>query len=310
MNPSQTSEWSGFYDLQDPSVSKRRQALDHLKGYYKTTSIVNLRMLGLPVLKGVVITRWDDRVRQNVLTFANARGFSRLLIRTDKTAETGQYMRGGYIIDLSELDKEVNMILGAGRIVILLEPRSPYEDLYSLNALFTPQDENILLEVVGPGFDMSDLKRGDISAHEVIYVPRQRPIARKVLGAKDVARTVVHPRVYRLSVRDRLAKIGHMVTSRGGKEYFAPFRNEDFEAVGRQYLESVGQTLLLQNEARYRPIPLSLLRTVYSYIEGLPERAKQLGIEIEPMVVSMTFFWPDYALAFWDIVWPRLKYVL
>lgn len=310
MSSTKTSNWTGFYDFHDPSASKRLQALDHLKGYYKTTSIIYLRMLGLPVLKGVVVTHWDDWVRQSALTFCNAYGLSKLLVRTDKRAETGKYMRGGYIIDIGELDKEVNAILDAGRIAILLEPRSPYQDLYSLNAMFWPGEGNILLEVVGPGFDASDLKRGDITPHETIHLPRQRCTGEHILSAKDIRRTVINSRSYKLSVRLRLAKIGRLITSRSDGQAARSFTDDEFEAIGREHLQSIGQTLLLQSEARYRPIPLSLVRTAYRHIVGLPEKAKQLKIEGEPMVVSMSFFAPDGVLAFWDIVWPHLKYAI
>lgn len=309
MNSIQTINWTGFYDLHDPSVSKRLQTLNYLKGYYKTTSIIYLQMLGMPVLKGMVVTHWDDRVRQSALTFCNAYGLSKLLVRTDKKAETGKYMRGGYIIDIGELDKEVNAILDAGRIAILLEPRSPYQDLYSLNAMFWPGEESILLEVVGHGFDASDIKRGDITPHETIHLPR-RTLKEHVLSAKDVRRAVIDSKSYKLSVRLRLAKIGRLVTARSDWRPSRPYTDDEFEAIGREHLQSIGQTLLLENEAQYRPIPISLVTTIYRHIVGLPEKAKQIKIEGEPMVVSMTFFAPDGALTFWDIVWPRLKYAI
>lgn len=301
MNPVEISSWPGFYDLHDPSASKMHQALEQLAGYYKAISMINLRMLGLPILKGVVVTHWNRMVRHFLDSFCENHGLSKLLLRTDKRQETGVYMRGGYIIDINELDADVREIFKLGRIVILLEPRSPYKDLYSLNAMFTPEDTDILLEVVGPGFDASDLKRGDLSPHEVIRLPRPRFIGAHTLAIENISRTVVDDKS---SVRLRLAKIGHTIS---GKKKIG---NEEFETLGRQYLITTGQTLLLESEGRYRPIPFSYLENIYRLIADLPERAKELKIESEPMVVSMSLFAPDEVLAFWDIVWPAYKYAI
>ena len=310
MRSAKTINRIGFYNFHNLSDSKRLQALDYFSGCYKTLSIIYLRMLDLPVLKGVAVVRWDEYVRQEVLGLFNTWGLSSVLVRTDKKAETGRYMRGGYVTGIGELDKEVNTILGAGRIVILLEPKSPYQDLYSLNAMFWPEEEDILLEVVGPGFDASDLNRGDITPHETIYLPRQKYPSKRVLSEKDIKRTVVKPKGYELSVRLRLAKIGRLLIDRSNWLSYDLSTDVELESQGREHLQRIGQTLLLEYEERYRPIPISLLRTVYRYIVDLPERAKQMKINGEPMVVSMSFFAPDKDLAFWDIVWPSLKYTV
>lgn len=304
MSPVEITDWPGFYHLHDPSASKMHQALEHLAGYYKTTSMINLRVLGLPVLKGVIVTRWDATVRHFLDSFCESHGFSKLLVRTDKRQETGIYMRGGYLIDVNELDTEVSEILKLGRIVILLEPRSPYKDLYSLNAMFTPEDADILLEVVGPGFDASDLKRGDISPHEVIRLPRPRFIGAHTLVAENITRTIVDDKSYKSSIKFRLAKIGRIIS--GEKN----LSNKQLETLAREHLQATGQTLLIENEKRYRPIPFPYLENIYRLIADLPERAKDLKIQSEPMVVSMSFFAPDEALAFWDIVWPAYKYAI
>ena len=298
----------GFYDLYDKSASSLFEALDFFQGYNKVVSILYLRMLRLPTLKGLVVWHWDENVQEKVLSIFNSWRHSSFLIRTDKKVETGEYMRGGYIRGVKDLDKEATAILNAGRIVILLEPRSPYDDLYSINAMFLPGEENISLEVVGPGFDASDLNRGDISPHETIYLPKRKPSMGYLLRASNINRNITDANTYKRSVHIRLAKIGRLLADRNG--WLPPKLdvNISLEQKARYYLQETGKTLLLEHEKRYRSIPLRLLNKVHSRIADLPQKAQVLGIEGEPMVVSMSFFYPDNALAFWDIVWPSQKY--
>ena len=96
----------------------------------------------------------------------------------------------------------------ACRTVFLLEPKSPFDDLYSLSMRFGDNEAEV--EVVGPGFDASDLKRGDESPHELIRLARKSANG----GYVEVGRSELSPAQYRAAWKRRLGKVGRMVAGR------------------------------------------------------------------------------------------------
>src|SRR5207253_7438575 len=55
------------------------------------------------------------------------------------------------------------------RIVAVYEPADPLLNSYNLNLLFESPTK-VCVEVLGPGFDASDLQRGDLSPHQVFSI--------------------------------------------------------------------------------------------------------------------------------------------
>lgn len=143
-------------------------ALNDLEGYNKFMSVLYLCYLGLPTLPGVIVTNGSGF--SAVQSYFANRGETHVLLRTDSRDETGVYPRGGNLIKITRILRESRKYLANGRILLLLAPRSRYDNLYSINALFTPDTDKIYLEIVGAGFDASDLNRGDISPHETIQI--------------------------------------------------------------------------------------------------------------------------------------------
>jgi hypothetical protein len=182
------------------------------------------------------------------------------------------------------------------RIVILFEPRSPYADLYSLNALFQ-EDGRVILEIVGPGFDASDLQRGDITPHEHFVIRADR-LGRAV---RDPRRLITDYRTtaaaaYKQSVRHRLLKIA--------EAHGMPLTEE----AGTNCLLTAGQTLLLSHLDEYEQLPSDYLEKVIGYLTDLPQHLNEVSANPGDFVVSMSFLAPDARLVFWDVVWPHLKY--
>ena len=280
-----------------------QEFLKDTEGYFKTKSMIYLKMLGLPTLKGLIITKWDKFSEESVLRFIEQNGFSSLVLRTDSVYEIGPAPRGGDLIEISLLKETVIKYLNMGRIVILLEPRSRFENLYSFNVLFDRElfPRHILVETVGPGFDVSDISRGDISPHERIWIPRSEFLQGPLLPT-HIFRQVTNQLKYLESYNDRLVKIGRKVT---GKNMTEELLKE--EAI--KYLRRRGWTLLLQKQT-YTPVPFAYIQMIYQNIKNLPSRLYQLNAPGEPFVVSGTIFNQTNELIFWDITWARLKYQL
>jgi hypothetical protein len=287
-----------------PVVDKvsAKEYIRQFEGYHKLRSWLALFQLGLPTLRGIIVSSWTPQESEAVAGFAEMLGADRLLIRSDRRNESGKYPRGGYNVLLHQLPERVPWFLQQDRIVYLLEPRSPFNDLYSVNIAFWPDDPFVMLEIVGPGFDASDLKRGDLTPHEVIKLRREDD------GFLDgiYSRTTMAAPRYTRSWYDRLAKVARMLESRNSDTN----TSEDLANLTRRTLIDLGETLLLEHQESYPPIPGHLLQQVTNQASALPQRLVAEGMQGEPLILSMSFFGRDAEPIYWDVVWPNLKYTL
>ena len=69
----------------------------------------------------------------------------------------------------AKLLQAIQPFLSEDRIVAVYEPINRLQNGHNLNLLFRSADD-VLVEVAGPGFDASNLQRGDITPHEVLAV--------------------------------------------------------------------------------------------------------------------------------------------
>jgi hypothetical protein len=143
-------------------------ALSEFREHQKIFSWLIIHAAELPTLPGILFTRWNDEVSTAVERFAGRWDSGKLLVRSDAPRETGLAPRGGYLVRTEEVQGAIAPLLSAGRAVFLLEPVSPLDDLYSLSLAPEPGWREWLLEIVGAGFDASDLKRGDVTPHETV----------------------------------------------------------------------------------------------------------------------------------------------
>jgi hypothetical protein len=235
-----------------------------------------------------------------VRQFAAGMSVDALLVRSDKAPESGDYPPAGDVAPIEQLGAVALKYLKKGRVLFLLEPRSRFEDLYSLSVgFYSPLQANV--EIVGPGFDASDLKRGDASPHEWFDV-RFEPGAPLPVIAN---RTVITPRAYRLSWKQRLSKVGRLVTG----DYPSSTRPVDADArIGATWLSQHNSPLLLENRKQYVPIPDRLLTTTLDQCARLPQRLAELGADGAVFVVSLSFIGRDADQVYWDIVWPATKF--
>jgi hypothetical protein len=275
-----------------------RRAADLFIQFPKTRSWLALHELGLPTLPGIIVRRWSDEASVVVHQFFSRRNFDQVLLRSDKAPETPPYPRGGFLVDLRHVAAEVELFLRAGRIVWLLEPASPYSDRYSVNASVV--DESVQYEIVGPGFDASDLKRGDISPHERLEVSIWDRVSRQSIRHHFT----VTPNSYVNSRRRRMEKIGEFLQATGRQRSDMPPTQ-----AARRELASLKQTLLL-TATEYSPIALRHLTRIHEACISLAVNLPEIGLPERPFIVSASFLGDEMRLVFWDIVWPQSKYSL
>src|SRR6266851_3410555 len=140
--------------------------LDIFSGCWKCSSLLWMQLNGFPVLPGLILNRWDQETEASISRFSRERNFSELLVRIEKPGQRWTRRRGGYTIPLKGVQNLVQGLAREGMIAILLEPASPYSDFFSLTCVCDVDSGKVDIEVVGAGFDASDILRSDITPHE------------------------------------------------------------------------------------------------------------------------------------------------
>ncbi|MBV9157692.1 MAG: hypothetical protein JO097_15620 [Acidobacteriaceae bacterium] len=189
-----------------------------------------------------------------------------------------------------------------GKIAAFLEPLSPYRDRYSLAAITDTEQETMTIEVVGRGFDASDLMRSDSLPHERFEASVPNPS--RILGEPTLCqRTYLMPSSeYRRTVEDRLVKIG--ARSKNPAYPRAVIESAGAERVrlaeqGLQYLKRTKQTSLLSNRDQYEPIPRRLLERFSGGVGHIIEGLRRYGIRLGSLSFSGTFS-ERGRFVFWD----------
>jgi hypothetical protein len=297
-----------FLALRGVSERNLRGAAEWLEGYVKFTSMVWIRALRQPILDGLVVKRGSRESDEAVKSFCRSHHCNDVLLRIDMPNQRWSKRRGGYTVPASKAQKVIRELSTEGRIAAFLEPLSPYCDQYCLAAITDEAQERMTVEVVGPGFDASDLLRSDTQPHErfEVFLPvvsGQQPAVfaqRKfVMGAEDYRRTVLQ----------RLVKIGARLKNPAYPETILELesnqRNElanDAEA----FLIRTKQALLLKHPDEYEPIPRGHLERFASGVKSIVHGLERHGIRLGATAFSGTFT-PRGRFVFWDFFPADLK---
>ena len=286
------------YDL--AAVTDLADSLLDLKGFWKLWSSCLLASCGLQVPRGYIVSR-PPVDRAGLL---GGLGSTTALIRHDKRLESPPHPRGGFLVGEDMLQETVQFFFDLDRIVAVYEPADPLLNLYNMSVLFE-SDREATVEVVGPGFDASDLQRGDLSPHEAFSV-RISP-GGTVSDLKLVSR--VDQAAYQESVAQRKDKIRKKLESAPSPDLARRIREnlgfpDDLEA----HLRQIGSPLCeFQN---YQPISQDLIQDTISKIFslGVIERYLTLTGADFPLVFSSSLVNRGEKQVFWDIVSPKLKF--
>jgi hypothetical protein len=276
-------------------------ALETVRGHLKTASMLWMQALGLPVLSGVVVSDWSRKSATAVRKFSSRRHLTKLLLRIDKQGERWTRRRGGYLLPIAQVGETVRKLRKEGFISVLLEPASPYSDRYSLAGVTVPEQQKLVVEIVGAGFDASDILRSDVPTHErwefnLESVTRGRgstTFQSRQLGLISAAQ-------YQTSVQHRLAKIGARIKNPAfPDEVLAKADKEELAASATIFLKRSRQTMLLRGAENYVPIPQSYLFAFAKHISQLLSGLAGYGIHLGSSSFAASVL-PQRGLVFWD----------
>lgn len=291
-------------DLAAVSAGSLPTALDAVAGYLKVASMLWIRALGEPTSDGIVITRWSRAASVALRDFCRRHDVDRVLLRIDKRGNRWATRRGGYILPMREVRETVLELSQEATIAVLLEPLSPYKDRYCLACVTIPSEDRIIVEVMGPGFDTSDLLRSDVPPHERFEVDvRLRKLDDGALPRFRYLRThIVSQSGYQSTVEERLAKIGSRLMNPAFPRQpleSASVDRSDLKEGAMAHLRRTRETVLLKHLYHYRPISARYLsrfvRGTLRILVGLARRGAGLG--------SATFsgtFTTSGRFIFWD----------
>jgi hypothetical protein len=291
-----------YYDLRKPDDVKI--AIGDLRGFWKLWSACLLSICGLPTLSGIIVTRSYPGLLNDLRLFLEETGSTVSLIRHDKRPEIPPHPRGGFLVGQSLLQEAIGFFFTLDRIVAVYERADPLLNMHNMNLVFQSSRE-LWVEVVGPGFDASDLQRGDLSPHEIFSVSLS---AESAISKITLVRRVDQAS-YEESVRSRNDKIIRKLNSCPTNDLARKIREDlgipnDLET----HLKLIGSPLC--ESQSYVPLPEALLRdTVERIIQsGVIGRYSELSGARFPLNFSTSLVNRGTKQVFWDIVSPSLKF--
>ena len=291
-----------YYDLRE--TRGINAALRDLRGFWKFWSTCLLSSCGLPTLRGIVVTHAHDGMVGEIHRFLEDMGSTVALIRHDKRYEAPPYPRGGFLVGEPFLREAIQFFFDTGRIVAVYEPADPLMNMHNINLLFE-SDREVYAEVVGPGFDASDLQRGDLSPHEAFSI-RLSPEG-NILEVNLARR--VDQAAYQESVILRKEKIRKKLQSAPSVDLARQICDsvgipEDLDA----FLQEIGSPLCKSQS--YQPLSQDVLHdTITAIIRSrvINRYSASTGVSF-PLVFSTSLVNSGEKQVFWDIVSATLKY--
>ena len=297
--------------LETPRVDRENLSnfLDVLPGCWKCASLLWMQSNGFPVLPGLILSGWAEETETAVSKFCQERNFSELLLRIEKPGQRWTRRRGGYTIPLSKARSQVEELASERMITILLEPASPYTDLYSLASICDLKTGKVDVEVVGPGFDASDILRADFLPHErfEVFLNNRGSTAAASFSPKRVH--AVGYDDYKASVHRRLVKVGARLRNPSFPDTLmevtiSDSERERLEEEAVHFLQASEQTALLDHAKKYEPIPSRLLNMFLEEFLRLFERINASNIHWKTLSLASSFL-PHDRLVIWDFYSPE-----
>ncbi len=278
-------------------------AISAFAGYAKIQGILLAKSFGLPNLQTVVIDPASITPAELSSFLLKWPYSSSFLLRHDRSPEIGHSPQGGYVIEGVDLPTELKWYESEGRLVLLLEPAHPLKNKYSGSVAITAN--NIAeVELVGPGFDASDLNRGFINPqerHRYLLSPGERPQA--------IDSEFVDFSAYQEMKQLRLRKIALKYLSR---HHFISVDSIDLATAKRQAIESSWaasqQVAHLLDSAPYVPAPPSFIRRLLNFVEII-----LAGLDLRSgLIAAFAASQIDNGMrdVVWDIVLADRKYSL
>jgi hypothetical protein len=284
--------------IHNVNQSNFREILLRLAGYAKSCSVLWLKILGLPTLNGLIIDSWCPRTHEEITSFSRKYSSSTLLLRIDRRNERWTSRRGGYVVDVETIPilwKELSL---EGFIPILLESASPYGNHQALTAVLSKQDQTMIVESVGAGFDASDILRSDLAPHERWHISLSKQAGRWIIDSPRRS-FLISEDSYKEAWKKRLSKIGAKLLNPSFPDTEAIQRSDDqLRAKAIDYLRTSGETLLL-DATSYQPLSTKMLHNFAESVLHLTNELEHSQPRIGSVSVAASVI-SDGRLVFWD----------
>jgi hypothetical protein len=269
-------------------LSSHKTALDRIEAtfpsYLKLRSICWLLRQGVRSTEGLVISSALPANLDLAHQYAISRGWDRYLLRHDSHRGNTRFLQGGFLVNTNDLDRWLARFTHDG-ICMLLDPLDPLFNGYNISCLL--DTSSALIEIVGPGFDASDLQRGQVRPHESFSF--------NIKSSKFQRHTLCTDAEYQNSISDRLRKIWWKFRHHEPD----PRRWTDLTQLEIQacweYIRARGATL----PDVYTPISPRVLGH-YGKIARPLANAWQSDLNDLPAVLAASFV-QDGSLRFWDL---------
>lgn len=270
-------------------LSRERFALDVIESdfadYLKLRSICWLLRNGVPSTEGIVLRTASAAAIDRAVEYARGRGWQKFMLRHDSPAGQGRSIQGGFLIGLDEIG-QWSKIFVSGGVCILLEPLDAMRNGYNMNCIFDGASE--LIEVVGPGFDASDLQRGQTIPHERAQISFRDSSVQRLSQCNQEE--------YDESVAERECKVWWKFIRRElDQRAWRHLTDAEREACRAAIVNYRGE----QIPAAYEPAPDALLAQYASTIRRLV-RAWVRDTRECPAVVAASYV-QDGSLRIWDV---------
>ncbi len=289
-------------ELRNISERNLRESVGSMNGYLKFASMIWIRALRQPILDGLLVKRWSIDTGRALKGFCDRHGCDELLLRVDTLNSRWSERRGGYIIPASRARSVTKELNNDGKIAAFLEPVSPYRDRYSLAAITDDTKGKMTVEIVGPGFDASDLQRGDSVPHERFeaFIPEQSRPMQKL--AFEQHTYVIRSEDYKRTVDERLVKIGARLRNPGYPRVMidsAGIQRTRLAKEAIDYLGRTNQAALLNHREEYEPIPTRFVERFVTGVGGILDGLSRYNIRLGSTSFSGTFT-ARGRFVFWD----------
>jgi hypothetical protein len=215
----------------------------------KWSSMCLLRAVGAPTLEALLIEPIESSdlrkaVYQSIQAFQDRTKANRVMLRTDRQRETKSYLRGGNSYTFEKAVEVAIEIAETGRTLIILEPTDRLTNQLTISIAVEP-DGRWCAELLGPGFDASNLQRGDVPPE---YIVSGLPL--DGVNASNVGEHQIRiSRLENISMKQRITLrlagiVTHILPS-----YGVDLRSqENSSQLASDWMRSNGYNLLFRNE--------------------------------------------------------------
>lgn len=269
----------GLVDSNDVATVLLNQSL------YKTLSLHEAAIAGVPVLPSLLlIERNDDIVQKRIETWGLP-----VMLRMDYSTLPKMKPLGGLPL------YTMNAVLGTSKFLwrehlypLLQRNVSRFLDVYSVGALFESTSNIATLEIVGPGFDASDLRLGFTSPQEFLRINLTR--------SRIIEQRVIAPTEYKKERSRRLKKIKKFLQ-------YVENVNEKYELLSS--LDSFSQSTIVKKQSqvvpqKYSTLPRESLLDLLGHCRVLQKRVIRNLPTSSSYVASLSLV-KDIGWILWDL---------